>query len=586
MIKKIRAIDSDVIILVISAHSEIKYLTDSIKYQVQGYLFKPLDKQQFRESLQSAKKKVLERKKQKISVRLLEQYQEIIDYSSIVSKTNPQGIITYVNDAFCNISGYSRDELIGKNHNIIRCPDESKETFKELWKTINEKKKTWQGVIKNQTKYGEVYYVKTTIKPIFNPYGEVEEFIAVRTLITDIIHPKKQLMDFLHKADESMVVLMKIEDFHYLENSLDKDVSENIQKEFAKKLFDFQSQKCKFSKIYLLENGEFVFAKKKDNCVEGIDEFVKKLKLFQQQINAAKMNIEPIDYDLSIVISLSHGQHAFENAKIGLEHLLETKQSFIIANKLLERKQNRTKSKIETFKMVKKAIDSYNIVSYFQPIVDNKTKEIKKYESLVRLIDEDNNILSPYLFLDAIKEVKYYNQVSSIILSNSFQALQNTNVSISINLSMLDIENEQINKKVFKLLKEYKESSHRITFELLEDENVKNSNIVKKFINNVRAYGVQIAIDDFGMGYSNFERIIEYKPDILKIDGSLIKNIEHSEFSQHMVEAIVAFTKKREIKTIAEFVENEKIYNIVRKLGVDCSQGYYFGKPETLPLNT
>ena len=93
-----------------------------------------------------------------------------------------------------------------------------------------------------------------------------------------------------------------------------------------------------------------------------------------------------------------------------------------------------------------------------------------------------------------------------------------------------------------------------------------------------------IAIDDFGAGYSNFERLLEFSPDILKIDGKLVKNIANDVYSKNIVETIVSFTKKQKIITIAEFVENEQIYNILAELGVDYSQGYYFGKPENINL--
>ena len=96
--------------------------------------------------------------------------------------------------------------------------------------------------------------------------------------------------------------------------------------------------------------------------------------------------------------------------------------------------------------------------------------------------------------------------------------------------------------------------------------------------------GVLIAIDDFGAGYSNFERLLEFSPDILKIDGKLVKNIANDVYSKNIVETIVSFTKKQKIITIAEFVENEQIYNILSELGVDYSQGYYFGKPENINL--
>lgn len=119
-------------------------------------------------------------------------------------------------------------------------------------------------------------------------------------------------------------------------------------------------------------------------------------------------------------------------------------------------------------------------------------------------------------------------------------------------------------------------------FELLEDENVKNFNIIKEFIINIKKMGVKIAIDDFGAGYSNFERLLDYQPDILKIDGSLIKNIDKDKSAHLTVKTIVSLSKELGIKTTAEFVENEAIYNIVTELGIDYSQGYHFGKPEPL----
>ena len=133
-------------------------------------------------------------------------------------------------------------------------------------------------------------------------------------------------------------------------------------------------------------------------------------------------------------------------------------------------------------------------------------------------------------------------------------------------------------------LKKHKENSHRVIFELLEDENVKDFDVIKKFIKEIKNKGVQIAIDDFGAGYSNFERILEFEPDIIKIDGSLIKNIQTDVFSRDLVETIVAFAKKQNIKTVGEFVENEAIFNILNEIGVDYSQGYYFGKPISLKI--
>lgn len=121
------------------------------------------------------------------------QYQNAIDASNIVSKTDIHGYITFVNDEFCNISKYSRDELIGQNHNIVRHPDVSPEVFKRLWKTILAKK-VYKGIIKNLAKDGSVFYLNATIIPILDENGNIEEFVAIRHDVTEVIELNERLM--------------------------------------------------------------------------------------------------------------------------------------------------------------------------------------------------------------------------------------------------------------------------------------------------------------------------------------------------------------------------------------------------------
>ena len=582
LMKKIREINQDVFILILSAYDGRDYLIESIKYGVEEYLLKPLNRKQLMTAIDKVSQKVEKKNRTKKQTNLLQQYQSIVDKSYIISKADVRGKITYVNDEFCRISGYHRYELLGKSHSIVRSPDESPLIFEQMWKTINSKK-IWQGVIKNRAKNGELYYVKATIKPILNVSGEIEEFIASRMLVTDIIHPQQQIIDFIQSIEEPLVILIKIDDFQYLDGFHHRDLNDAMQRDFAIKLFNLIPKECSFSKIYLLDNGEFAIAKDKKTC-SNIDNIIKEMKKFQKQVNESKINMGYIDYDLSVIVSLAYGNDALEDAKLGLKQLLESKQDFIMANGLVKKNQTFFSSKIETFKMLKRAIASYNIVSYFQPIINNKTQKIEKYESLVRLIDKDKNILSPYLFLDISKKGKYYAQITSIVLENSFNALRETDMTISINLSALDIEKEETKEQVLMLLEQNKTHAHRIVLELLEDENIKNFQTIKNFIAEVKYYGVRIAIDDFGVGYSNFERVLDYKPDILKIDGRLIKNINEDSVSYSMVESIVSFAKKEKLQTIAEYVESEAIYNVLCRLGVDYSQGYYFGKPALLNM--
>ncbi len=582
MIEQIRAYDREVSILVLSAYNESGFFMDSIKLDVQGYLLKPIDTDQFLGVLEKIIYNIKLQDEAMRSLHLLHQYQQVTDKNSIVSKTDKNGIITYANDEFCKISGYDANELIGHNHNIVRHPDTPSSLYKDMWETIKNKKEIWQGSIRNKAKNGNNYYVKSTIKPIVDQHGNVIEYIGLSYDITDIMNPKKQLQDLTDSAEESLVLIVKIEAFDDIEKYYGHILSQKIENNFADKILEFIPSGCKFEKIYILGDGEYAFAKDKKECDLDEKSLLLQLKEFQRTINDVDINIGDIDYDVSVIVSFAYGKEALENAKYGLKELLKTNHDFIQASNLIEQERLSAEENIKTLKMVKKAIDNFKIISYFQPIINNKTKKIEKYESLVRLINEEGEVLSPFAFLDIAKKGKYYAQITHLVLENSFNALKNTDMDISINLSALDIEKTLTRKKLHSLLKKNKKDAHRIVFELLEDEEIKDFELIKKFIKEIKAYGVKIAIDDFGAGYSNFERLLNYQPDILKIDGSLIKNIETNSYSLSVVKTIVAFAKEQNIKIIAEYVENENIYNILYSLGVDYSQGYYFGKPDKL----
>ena len=585
MVKKITGINKNVSILVLSAYNESGFFMESIKLGVDGYLLKPIDMDQFMGALNKVVQNLKLENKMKNQMQLLNQYQEATDNSSIVSKTDTKGIITYVNDEFTKISGYSKEELIGKSHNIIRHPDNPTSIFEDIWKTIKDKKQIWKGVVRNQAKNGKSYYVNATIKPILDIDNNILEYIALRDDITDIMNPKKQLNDAITNAKNPVVIYMKISDFSTLEEFYDNTTVEKLQDKITICLEELLPENYNFEKIYQLGNGEYALLGEEEVHLKDKELFFEQLKKYQELVQNSIVDIGSIQYDLSIIISIAYDDNrVLESAKLGIRELVKTKQDFIIANEFSKKEHEKAQKNIETISMIKKALNEFKIISHFQPIINNKTEQIEKYESLVRLVDEDEDgkILSPFFFLDVAKKGKYYSDITSMVLSNSFSALSNTTMDISINLSALDIELKSTRKKIFELLEQHKEHCSRIVIELLEDESVKEFKTITSFINRVKQMGVKIAIDDFGAGYSNFERMLDYQPDILKIDACLIRDIETNNYSKSVVKTIVAFAKEQGIKTVAEYVENEAIYNIIKEIGVDYSQGYYFGKPDEL----
>ncbi|XOB63813.1 EAL domain-containing protein [Campylobacterota bacterium DY0563] len=147
-----------------------------------------------------------------------------------------------------------------------------------------------------------------------------------------------------------------------------------------------------------------------------------------------------------------------------------------------------------------------------------------------------------------------------------------------MNLSYEDIANDNFKELIYYKIKNIR-NPENIIFEILESDYIKDFSIVEGFIKSIRIYGCKIAIDDFGSGYSSVENILKLKPDIIKIDGSLIKNIDFSNESKTIVKNIIIMARELGAKTVAEYVHFLEVFEIVKYLGVDFVQGFYLAKP-------
>ncbi len=230
-------------------------------------------------------------------------------------------------------------------------------------------------------------------------------------------------------------------------------------------------------------------------------------------------------------------------------------------------------------KKITEAISNDKIIPFYQPITNNKTNKIEKYECLVRIIDRDGTIHSPFKFLEISKKSRHYVAITKNVIEKSFKEFEYTNHAFSINLSAKDMIDSDISQYIYDKLENFR-GCDRVVFELLESDGILNYNAVYAFIKRVKEYGCQIAIDDFGSGYSNFIHLLRLKVDIIKIDGSLIRDLDSDENAQIMVKTIVDFANKLGILTVAEFVHSEAILSIVQELGVNYSQGYFLGEPK------
>jgi len=520
-----------------------------------------------------------------------QEYIKAINAGSIVSKSDLKGNITYVNDALCKTTGYKREELLGKPHNIMRHPNTSRSTFTELWETI-QSGEIYHGLFKNKKKDGTSFYANITVIPIKNEDNSIVEYVALRDDVTELVNSKKELkMTFLtdpltslgnrfkmiEDIEKRYKIFLAIIDIHYFKEVNDfygHEMGDEVILDLASRLFNYF--KIKGFEVYHLHGDEFAilaearYTSKSEfyNLVQNFIEENKKYSFVTKDNQITTRLTCGISY--SDNNSVNEADIAHIKAKKVNKELVEYSEDINVDE---EYKKN-----LEWTNEIKNAINENRIKAFYQPIVNTKTDKIEKYETLMRLIKTDGEEVSPFFFLHIAKKTRLYKELTKIVVTQAFEKFSGTEYEFSINLSAEDIIMHDISDWLFELARKYKVSS-QVVIEIVESEGIESFDMVDTFIQSTKENGMKIAIDDFGTGYSNFEYLIKLNTDFLKIDGSLIKEIDKDEKIYGVVETIVEFAKKNNIKVIGEFIATEPLYEKIKELDIDFGQGFFLGKP-------
>ncbi len=517
-------------------------------------------------------------------------YKKVLDDSSIVSRTDTRGIITYVNDNFVDISGYTREEAIGSTHSIVRHPDTPKELFADLWKTI-EAKQPWHGVIKNRTKSGGYYVINATIEPLLNTNGEIVEYMAVRHDVTELydkqqelkklatidiltsLKNRSKLIEDLKLSQHPSIAIFDIDGFSNINDFYGHEMGDFILQELGANISRLAHGKAS---AYRYTSDKFALlcdGIQREHFLALVESVLTQSDTYEYTYNDINVSIK-----LSVAVSFEPKTSIIQSVDMILVELKKRKLNYLIYDKALGIEEE-VKNNIEWNKKLKEALKEDRIVNFYQPIYNNRTGKIEKYESLVRMIDTDGTVISPFKFLDIAKKTKQYISLTKKVIENTFETFKENEIEFSINLTMEDILSPEINS-----ILDYRMSNphfhSRVVFEIVESEGLEKAQEVVEFIHKAKKNSCKIAIDDFGTGYSNFDYLIKLSPNYIKIDGSMIKNIPTNTDNEEVVKTIIEFAKKRNLKTIAEFVSSKEVFDKVVELGIDYSQGYYIGEPK------
>lgn len=378
----------------------------------------------------------------------------------------------------------------------------------------------------------------------------------------------------------SSIVLLDITEFSNINSIAGYDGGDYILKEISNILININKYGIGYKNVYRVESDHFAIilsTQDKDYIKSIILEII-------NNIENSSFDYEGLELPVYLQAGISQSEPYLNNAELAIQ---KTKNSFEKVSFLSEEIDIKKQSiaNIGMLIKVKDALKNNRIKPFFQPIVDLKTKEIVKYEALVRLINDDGKVIVPYFFLDLTKKSKLYSKITKLVIAKSIDFIRQENISVSINISYQDIRDKNTLEYISQTLEKNKDISSLVTFELLENEEIENYDVIYEFIEIIKMNGCKLAIDDFGSGYSNFTHLFNMKPDILKIDGTLIKDINTNINSRNIVKAMIMLAKESGMQTVAEFVDCKEVDELITNLGLDYGQGYFYSQPVNILEN-
>lgn len=490
-------------------------------------------------------------------------------------------IVMKISSAFCKEYGYDEKDLLNQDIFVF---------FKDTLETIED-----DGQIFSRDFFKATFKTKYGIKKtslVMNISVDIQKNIIVFKNDIELLQfyfnePKTDKLTGFNlkhtfnkekkKNNKYCAVYFEIINLFQISGYFGEDFADTLIVSICNKLKkDFNS---KF--LYKIDNGTFCILKnqKYGNIKDFKNDIIEKLSQFDYEYSRnGKKSILKVDFTLAF--AEGNGNDIFYNCSTALSYCKDNNLKSYIYDEIEHFKmKDLFFEEKEMLIKLKEAIKNNRIISFYQPIFCNNTNRITKYECLARLKEENGDILPPSFFLDIARKYNLNNEIAKCIIRESFNYFKNIDVDFSINLTYQTIKDLDMFYFILDAVDSFPRPCN-IIFEVIESEAMPLELFEKDaLVKELRARGCKFALDDFGTGYSNLSMLTYFNYNYLKIDGSLIVNIQNKA-SYKTIKTIVELAHNHDVKVVAEWVKDENIQNIVKELKIDYSQGFFFGKPE------
>ncbi len=560
-----------------------------------------------KEILESSLKQIVAKEHEKRLYRKLQLLSHTFEAHEAIVITDKNGDILNVNQAFEKITGYSKEEVLGKNPSILKSGKHSSEFYEKMWRDIKEKG-YWKGEIYNKRKDGTIYPEILSITAIKDEKGQVINYIshffdisdlkkiqeenekrATHDLLTEVYNRAK-LLEELERVQKSAkkagyynaFLFIDLDNFKFINDSYGHAMGDRVLIEVAKKIKSIKKDRDFVARI---SGDEFALVLV-DIGTTAQEASTKAATVAQKLLDAYQKPV--IIEDREIEIAFSIGIYIFPTDEKGVEEIITNadiamyhskkngKRSFSFYDDKLDIE---SKQYLIMKKEIEKGLQKGEFEVYYQPKVSLGSGDIVGFEALVRWNSQVYGFLFPNKFFSYINGNRLQHDMTMYVIEKVLDDLpdflQHKSLKIAINISTEQFNNQRFMQEIKQKLQQRHEES--IILEILEDTFMRDMPQAVAHIEEFKEMGIDVAIDDFGTGYSSLSYLRDLPVNELKIDKSFIIHLFENR-NDVIVQKIVEIAKIFGYCVTAEGVENAKAVDFLKKIGCDNFQGFYFSR--------